>query len=91
MVKRPKALYHYTSQAGLIGIVKSMKLWATSIRYLNDSREYNHDRDLLLSVIDDTMRTVSEPARDFLRFVRPPGWNIYPLYSSFQCPRQMTS
>lgn len=38
-------LYHYTSQAGLQGIVNSGVIWATNILYLNDSKE-------LLNAID---------------------------------------
>lgn len=42
----PEALlYHYTSQAGLQGIVNSGVIWATNILYLNDSKE-------LLNAID---------------------------------------
>lgn len=32
-------LYHYTTADGLIGIVNTSSLWATSVFYLNDSRE----------------------------------------------------
>jgi hypothetical protein len=37
----PKLLYHYTDQKGLLGILgeKSKAIWATSIRYLNDTSE----------------------------------------------------
>jgi hypothetical protein len=37
--RRPKILYHYTSGSGLIGILQSKSIWATSIRFLNDSNE----------------------------------------------------
>jgi hypothetical protein len=33
-------LYHYTSLAGFKGIVESKKLWATTVHYLNDAREF---------------------------------------------------
>jgi len=33
-------LCHYTSQKGLLGILKQNKLWMTDILYLNDSSEY---------------------------------------------------
>jgi hypothetical protein len=36
---RPKRLFHYTSQAGLLGIITSNVLWATNVLYLNDSSE----------------------------------------------------
>jgi len=38
--KRPDTVYHYTSQYGLLGIAEKRKLWATNIRYLNDSQEF---------------------------------------------------
>jgi Protein of unknown function (DUF2971) len=34
-----KPLCHYTSQTGLIGILKSKAMWATDAGYLNDSQE----------------------------------------------------
>ncbi len=33
-------IYHYTTGAGLIGILKSQQLWATHISYLNDYEEH---------------------------------------------------
>lgn len=41
----PDLLFHYTSPAGLIGIAESKRLWATNIRYLNDSKELDHAVD----------------------------------------------
>lgn len=35
----PARLYHYTSPAGLLGIVTSDSLWVSDARYLNDVRE----------------------------------------------------
>lgn len=32
-------IYHYTDQRGLLGILKSRTLWATSVRHLNDTSE----------------------------------------------------
>ena len=47
----PKVLYHYTSQEGLIGVVTNHVLWATDIRYLNDSSEYTYGEDIVKRVI----------------------------------------
>jgi Protein of unknown function (DUF2971) len=47
----PNLLYHYTSQIGLIGMLKSGSMWATSIRYLNDSQEYKYAIDVATKVI----------------------------------------
>ncbi len=40
-------LYHYTTFTGLLGIVKSRALWASDIRYMNDSAELRHTADLI--------------------------------------------
>lgn len=32
-------LYHYTNQRGLLGILESKSIWATHLRYLNDTSE----------------------------------------------------
>ncbi len=42
----PEVLYHYTTQAGLLGILESRTIWATHTQYLNDRREYLHALDL---------------------------------------------
>lgn len=40
--KVPETLYHYTSQSGLIGIIRDNEIWMTHTQYLNDSQEF-HD------------------------------------------------
>ncbi len=40
-------LYHYTSFTGLLGIVGTGALWASDIRYMNDSAELKHTADLI--------------------------------------------
>ena len=40
MPESPDLLYHYTSLAGFKGIVESKELWATTVHYLNDAREF---------------------------------------------------
>ena len=47
----PRVLYHYTSGSGLIGILTSKSIWATSIRFLNDSTEYSLALKLAQEVI----------------------------------------
>jgi hypothetical protein len=42
----PEILYHYTSQAGLIGILSTKTIWASKIHYLNDSKEFALALDL---------------------------------------------
>lgn len=45
-------LYHYTSFTGLLGIVGSRALWASDIRYMNDSAELKHTADLIRAEIN---------------------------------------
>ena len=45
-------LYHYTTQEGLLGIIKNKEIWATQTQYLNDAREYRHAIDVATSEID---------------------------------------
>ncbi len=40
-------LYHYTTFSGLLGIVRSRALWASDVRYMNDSAELKHTADLI--------------------------------------------
>jgi hypothetical protein len=51
--RKPQILYHYTSGSGLIGILQSKSIWATSIRFLNDSTEYTFALDLADKVIKE--------------------------------------
>lgn len=37
--KTPDVLYHYTSLAGMLGILRTNRIWATDARYLNDVNE----------------------------------------------------
>jgi hypothetical protein len=48
----PEVLWHYTSLDALKGIVEFKKIWASDIRFLNDSEEYRHAVDLLREEVD---------------------------------------
>lgn len=63
----PSRLYHYTSQAGLLGIVKTKTIWSTRIQYLNDSREFIHTLDLWKRAIDRAIESVGDKAAESRR------------------------
>jgi Protein of unknown function (DUF2971) len=44
-------LYHYTSNAGLTGILSRQKFWFTDYRHLNDPKELLHGMDLAHAII----------------------------------------
>lgn len=50
--KPPAVLYHYTTQKGLLGILKDREIWATHTQYLSDQREYLHAQELVTNEID---------------------------------------
>ena len=61
MSERPKSLFHYTTAAGLLGILRESVLWATEARFLNDAQEAVYARDLFVSALHD----IENPAFDF--------------------------
>lgn len=47
-------LFHYTSQVGLLGILKDQEIWATNINFLNDCKEFKHALELTKGIIIET-------------------------------------
>jgi hypothetical protein len=68
----PDTLYHYTGAAGLEGIVGKGCMYATSIRYLNDSLEMEYPLDLADEVLQHRVKTASqnEGTRNAISFLR---------------------
>ncbi len=46
--EKHESLFHYTDQGGLLGILNTNDLWASSYKFLNDSQEVRHFRQVLL-------------------------------------------
>jgi hypothetical protein len=53
----PPRLYHYTTQAGLLGIVRDKKIWASHTQYLNDAREFHH----AISLVEEQLAEMNRP------------------------------
>jgi 5-carboxymethyl-2-hydroxymuconate isomerase len=49
--RRPRLLYHYSSGSALLGILESRSIWATNIRFLNDSTEYRFALEMAKSLV----------------------------------------
>ena len=58
--KRPAVLYHYTSTEGLIGIIKTRKMWASHVRFLNDPSELDYGTALVRRVVGALLRSSSD-------------------------------
>lgn len=73
--RRPGQLTHYTTRAGLIGILESGEIWATDIRFLNDSAESEHARKLGSELVNKRLAAETDPRTraildDIAMFVR---------------------
>jgi hypothetical protein len=67
----PSTLYHYTTPAGLLGIIENNKLWATHINYLNDATELGYARELVETALARHARTTRSPhVREFVHRAR---------------------
>ncbi|QEE28573.1 DUF2971 domain-containing protein [Terriglobus albidus] len=51
----PKNLWHYTSYKAFQGIVESKQIFATDLRYLNDSQEFVHAKELAQELADEVV------------------------------------
>ncbi|HXM43255.1 MAG TPA: DUF2971 domain-containing protein [Bryobacteraceae bacterium] len=71
--KPTAALYHYTTQEGLLGIINSKEIWATHSQYLNDTREYRHAigmvaaeiKKRLAAAVGDSHRILADMSQGF--------------------------
>ena len=63
-------LYHYTSQKGLLGIIENKKLWATSILYMNDSKELIYALELTNDILSQRINTERTEGRVFLKQIQ---------------------
>jgi Protein of unknown function (DUF2971) len=66
---RPNLLYHYTTQEGFLGIIKSKSLWASSIRHLNDASEFNYPLDIAGKIAADEKKN-GKDTEEFERTLR---------------------
>jgi hypothetical protein len=68
--ERPVApLYHYTSPAGLLGIIETKSLWASGIQYLNDTAEYKHMALILQDLLKRRLEKEQGPWNDLYRLL----------------------
>lgn len=47
----PSVVFHYTSPGGLLGLCETKTVWASDIRYLNDSQEFQFALDLATKML----------------------------------------
>jgi Protein of unknown function (DUF2971) len=64
--KPPEILYHYTTQAGLMGIIREKEIWATHTQHLNDRSEYLHALGMTSHALDRKIRREKDTTRKAL-------------------------
>lgn len=57
----PDEIFHYTTVDGLLGIATSAHLWATDVRYLNDTREFKYTVELAWETLEDVAKFAESP------------------------------
>jgi hypothetical protein len=64
----PNLIYHYTTPAGLRGILSSHRLWATDFAYLNDASEINYGFAFVRDQVANALHAAtSETEQELLR------------------------
>jgi hypothetical protein len=59
----PDVLYHYTTPAGLLGIISSGEIFLSDAAFLNDSSEVIYARHLVSSILAEHANAEADPAR----------------------------
>ncbi|MBL8099668.1 MAG: DUF2971 domain-containing protein [Anaerolineales bacterium] len=57
-------LFHYTSSLGLLGIIKSNKIWTTKIHYLNDKSEFQLAFGYIRNEIESQLKGIDKTRTD---------------------------
>jgi hypothetical protein len=60
---------HYTSTAGLLGIVRDERLWATNIKFLNDEHEFLHAVGLIKEIIANQKSAFGPVFEEYKKFL----------------------
>lgn len=65
--ERPRHIYHYTSSAGLRGILASHTLWATDMAFMNDASEMLVGLELIEEIASALSSGGSDSCKELLR------------------------
>lgn len=53
-------LYHYSTSAGLLGIINYKQLWLSHVNFLNDAQEYSYGINLIQRVLNENYDKIFE-------------------------------
>lgn len=76
--------WHFTTPAGLVGIVQSSRLWASSVFLLNDTSELTYGMGVIMEAWEQSTGDEAQPgARELLNRIleiEDPLFDVAPLY-----------
>jgi hypothetical protein len=72
----PETLWHYTTAAGLHGILTSQQVWATDTRFLNDATEIQYGIDLFVHALSQVSVGRNGPTYRFLNGLTRDGAGV---------------
>jgi Protein of unknown function (DUF2971) len=60
-MSRAATLFHFTTAAGLLGVLTSSRMWATDLRFLNDAEESVYARERFVHAVRDVENPALAP------------------------------
>jgi hypothetical protein len=64
-------LFHYTTTTGLLGILQDSKIWASDLRFLNDTKESVYARDMVINAVESMENPVRRPEHPAHQYGEP--------------------
>jgi len=81
-IPKTSTLFHYTTAAGLLGILSTSTLWASDLRFLNDAQEAIYAQDLVADAVRGMKNPVLDPAH-FAYGMGEPAVETFAQYQGF--------
>ncbi len=85
-----ETLFHYTTSAGLLGILQDSRLWASDLRFLNDAQEAAYARDVVVHAVRDMENPVRDPGH-FAHKYGDEAINTFTRYQAMVVDKLLTS
>jgi hypothetical protein len=79
-------IYHYTGLKGLMGIIEEHQVWATNVRFLNDTGESTFGVERLRELVIGDVKTRHDPhgyLRTFGKLIKRTPWMQEPFVTCF--------
>ena len=74
-------IFHYTSDAGLLGIIQSESLWVTHFKYLNDISELHHAKEIIENIVENSEEKLVKKYKEVVMVCLKQIYEIYDVYT----------